>query len=97
MLAEFVNQGLGKNDVKLIELMMKPERDKKLPEPWKCREFLCEVCIKCLSCIYSSNHIHDHSSHEYPKPLLNRLLQTSTLVWMLISGTTMQETATILE
>ena len=44
MLAEFVNQGLGENDVKLIELMMKPEKDKKLPEPWKCREFLCEVC-----------------------------------------------------
>jgi hypothetical protein len=45
VLAEFVNQGLGENDVKLIELMMKPESDKKLPEPWKCREFLCEVCI----------------------------------------------------
>jgi hypothetical protein len=45
VLAEFVNQGLGGNDVKLIELMMKPESDKKLPEPWKYREFLCEVCI----------------------------------------------------
>ena len=46
MLAEFVSQGLGETDMKLIELMIKPERDKKLPEPWKCREFLCEVCIE---------------------------------------------------
>ena len=49
MLAEFVNQGLGENEVRLIELMMKPEKDKKLPEPWKYREFLCEVATALIS------------------------------------------------
>ena len=49
MLAEFVNEGLELKDVKLIELMMKPEREVKLPEPWKCREFLCEVCTNFIA------------------------------------------------
>lgn len=43
MLAEFVNEGLGVNDVKLIELMIKPNVGEKLSDPWKGREFLCEV------------------------------------------------------
>ena len=58
MLAEFVNQGLGENDVKLIELMMKPETDKKLPEPWKNREFLCEVYHYQIFLVTYSNHAY---------------------------------------
>ena len=46
VLAEFVSskEGLGINEFKLIELMIRPpERGKKFPEPWTKREFLCEV------------------------------------------------------
>lgn len=46
VLAEFVNLGLGVNEVKLIELMINPPKvrsGEKLPDPWKQREFLCEV------------------------------------------------------
>ena len=46
VLAEFVSsrEGLGLNDLKLIELMIQPpKRGKTLPEPWAKREFLCEV------------------------------------------------------
>ena len=52
VLAEFVNlkEDLGVKDFKLIELMIQPpEMGKKLPEPWKHREFLCEVSL--LTCI----------------------------------------------
>ena len=31
------------NDLKLIELMIKPQKDVKLSGHWKYREFLCEV------------------------------------------------------
>ena len=53
VLAEFVNlkEGLGIDEFKLIELMIRPlERRQKLPEPWTCREFLCEV----RECVASS-------------------------------------------
>ena len=46
VLAEFVNlkEGLGIDEFKLIELMIRPpERRQKLPESWTHREFLCEV------------------------------------------------------
>ena len=49
MLAEVINEGLGLDDIKLIELMIKPEaRHIKLPDPWKDREFLCEVKAVCV-------------------------------------------------
>ena len=43
VLAEFVRKGLGVTEVNLIELMIKPNKKGKLGEPWKSREFLCEV------------------------------------------------------
>ena len=53
VLAEFVNlkEGVGIKDFKLIELMIRPPKPglgqkSKLPEPWKDREFLCEVLYK---------------------------------------------------
>ena len=49
MLAEVINEGLGLDDIKLIELMIKPEtRCTKLTDPWKDREFLCEVKAVCM-------------------------------------------------
>ena len=54
MLAEFVSlkEGLGIDDFKLIELMIRPpKRGQKLPEPWTKREFLCEVS-RYNSCRY---------------------------------------------
>ena len=53
VLAEFVSlkENLGVNEFKLIELMIQPPKNgKKLPDPWKKREFLCEAsggpCMK---------------------------------------------------
>ena len=43
VLAEFVNEGLAVEELRLIELMIKPQKGVKLPGPWKNREFLCEV------------------------------------------------------
>ena len=43
MLAELISEGFKLDDVKLVELMIKPQKGSKLPEPWKNREFLCEV------------------------------------------------------
>ena len=43
VLAEVISEGLGLDDIKLIELMIKPQTGIKLPAPWKNREFLCEV------------------------------------------------------
>ena len=46
VLVEFVSlkEDLGLNEFKLIEHMIRPpEKGGKLPEPWKHREFLCEV------------------------------------------------------
>ena len=50
VLAEFVGskEGLGINEFKLIELMIRPpKRGNRLPEPWINREFLCEVGSAC--------------------------------------------------
>ena len=50
MLIEFVNEDLGVEELKLIELMIKPQMGIKLPDPWKNREFLCEVrqYVQCI-------------------------------------------------
>lgn len=43
VLVEFVNEDLGVEELKLIELMIKPQKGVRLSDPWKNREFLCEV------------------------------------------------------
>ena len=52
VLAEFINlkENLGIHEFQLIELMIRPpEREQKLPDMWKCREFLCEVSVQYIS------------------------------------------------
>ena len=53
VLVEFVSEGLGVEELKLIELMIKPQKEVKLSDPWKNREFLCEV-RQCISIVKSA-------------------------------------------